>query len=74
LVPDTRYPIHNSQIWELKVVKQGEDAGAKVAEARKQVARYLQDSAFLRSSQGTQVKSFVLLARREGVEILPAEA
>jgi len=70
LVPDTRYNIKNSQIWELKYVKETEDPQEKIKEAKKQIKRYEQDPKFQRLAAGTTVYKHIILAYKDRVEIL----
>ncbi|MEA1883765.1 MAG: PD-(D/E)XK nuclease domain-containing protein, partial [Thermotogota bacterium] len=70
LVPDTRYNIKNSQIWELKYIKDNEDPKEKIKEAKDQIKRYEQDQKFQRLAQGTTIHKHIILAFKDHVEIL----
>jgi len=70
LVPDSRYGVKNSQIWELKYIKEKENPESKIKEAKEQIQRYEKDEKFLRLSQGTQIFRYILLAYKDHMEIL----
>jgi len=70
LVPDSRYGVKNSQIWELKYIKEKENPESKIKEAKEQIQRYEADEKFLRLSEGTQVFRYILLAYKDRMEIL----
>src|SRR6056297_3389160 len=70
LVPDTRYNIKNSQIWELKYIKENENPQKKIKEAKKQIKRYEQDQKFQRLAEGTTIYKHIILAYKDRVEIL----
>ena len=70
LVPDTRYGVQNSQIWELKYIKEKEDPQEKIKEAKKQIKRYEQDEKFQRLAQGTDIYKYIILAYKDRIEIL----
>jgi hypothetical protein len=70
LVPDTRYNIKNSQIWELKYIKEKEDPKEKIEEAKEQIKKYEQDPKFQRLSQDTTIYKYIILAYKDRVEIL----
>ena len=70
LVPDSRYGVKNSQIWELKYIKEKENPESKIKEAKEQIQRYEKDEKFLRLSQGTQIFRYILLAYKDRMEIL----
>ena len=70
LVPDTRYGVKNSQIWELKYIKDKEDPQEKIKAAKDQIKRYEQDQKFQRLAKGTTIHKHVILAYKDRVEIL----
>jgi len=70
LVPDSRYNIKNSQIWELKYIKDKEDPQEKIKAAKDQIKRYEQDQKFQRLAKGTTIHKHVILAYKDRVEIL----
>src|SRR6056297_1235097 len=70
LVPDTRYNVKNSQIWELKYIKDKEDPQEKIKDAKKQIKRYEQDPKFQRLAAGTTIYKHIILAYKDRVEIL----
>jgi hypothetical protein len=70
LVPDSRYGVKNSQIWELKYIKENENPESKIQEAKEQIWRYEKDEKFLRLSHGTQVFRYILLAYKDRIDIL----
>jgi len=70
LVPDSRYNIKNSQIWELKYIKDKEDPKEKIKEATEQIKRYEQDEKFQRLAAGTKIYKYIILAYKDRVEIL----
>jgi len=70
LVPDTRYEVKNSQIWELKYIKEKEDPQQKIKEAKEQIKRYEQDQKFQRLAAGTDIYKYIILAYKDRVEIL----
>src|SRR6056297_3449650 len=70
LVPDTRYNIKNSQIWELKYIKETENPQEKIKEAKKQIKRYEQDQKFQRLAAETTIYKYIIVAYKDRVEIL----
>ncbi|MEA1884205.1 MAG: PD-(D/E)XK nuclease domain-containing protein [Thermotogota bacterium] len=70
LVPDTRYDVKNSQIWELKYIKDNEDPQEKIKVAKEQIKRYEQDQKFQRLTKGTTIHKHIILAHKDRVEIL----
>ncbi len=70
LVPDTRYNIKNSQIWELKYIKENEKPDEKIKDAKKQIKQYEQDIKFQRLAGGTTVYKYIILAYKDRVEII----
>src|SRR6056297_2549276 len=70
LVPDTRYNIKNSQIWELKYIKENENPQEKINDAKKQIKKYEQDPKFQRLAAGTTLYKHIILAYKDRVEIL----
>jgi len=62
--------VKNSQIWELKYIKEKENPESKIKEAKEQIKRYEKDEKFLRLSEGTQVFRYILLAYKDRMEIL----
>src|SRR6056297_640158 len=70
LVPDTRYNVKNSQIWELKYIKENENPQEKIKDAKKQIKKYEQDQKFQRLAAGTTVYKHIILAYKDRVEIL----
>jgi hypothetical protein len=70
LIPDTRYNVKNSQIWELKYIKENEDPKKKIEEARKQIERYEQDIKFQRLTHETIIYKYIILAYKDRVEII----
>ena len=70
LVPDTRYGVKNSQIWELKYIKEKEDPQEKIEEAKEQIKRYEQDEKFQRLAAGTTIFKYIILAYKDRIEIL----
>jgi len=70
LVPDTRYGVKNSQILELKYIKDKEDPKEKIKEATEQIKRYEQDEKFQRLAAGTKIYKYIILAYKDRVEIL----
>ncbi len=70
LVPDTRYDVKNSQIWELKYIKDNEDPQEKIKAAKEQIKRYEQDQKFQRLAQETTIHKHIILAYKDRVEIL----
>jgi len=70
LVPDTRYGVKNSQIWELKYIKEKEDPQEKIKEAKEQIKRYEQDEKFQRLAAGTTIFKYIILAYKDRIEIL----
>ncbi|MEA1883785.1 MAG: PD-(D/E)XK nuclease domain-containing protein, partial [Thermotogota bacterium] len=70
LIPDTRYEVTNSQIWELKYIKDKEDPQEKIKEAKDQIKKYEQDQKFQRLAGGTDIYKYIILAYKDRVEIL----
>jgi len=70
LVPDTRYNVQNSQIWELKYIKENEDPKEKIEQAKEQIKRYEQDTKFQRLAAGTTIFKTIILAYKDRIEIL----
>jgi hypothetical protein len=70
LVPDSRYGVKNSQIWELKYIKDKENPAEKIKEAKKQIKKYEQDEKFLRLTQGTDIYKYIILAYKDKIEIM----
>jgi hypothetical protein len=70
LVPDTRYNIKNSQIWELKYIKENEEPQKKIKEAKEQIKKYEQDIKFQRLTQETTIYKYIILAYKDRVEII----
>src|SRR6056297_3160612 len=70
LVPDTRYNVKNSQIWELKYIKETEDPKEKIKEAKEQIKKYEQDPKFQRLANGTDIYKYIILAYKDRIEIL----
>jgi len=70
LVPDTRYNIKNSQIWELKYIKANEDPDKKIEDAKKQIQQYEADQKFQRLAQDTTLYKYIILGYKDKVEIL----
>jgi hypothetical protein len=70
LVPDTRYGVKNSQIWELKYIKENEDPEQKIKDAQEQIKRYEKDEKFLRLAEGTKIYKYIVLAYKDRVEIV----
>ncbi|MFW6262917.1 MAG: AAA family ATPase [Thermotogota bacterium] len=70
LVPDTRYGVKNSQIWELKYIKDKEDPQEKIKEAKKQIKKYEQDEKFQRLAAGTDIYKTIILAYKDKIELL----
>ena len=69
LVPDTRYNIKNSQIWELKYIKENENPQEKIKDTKKQIKQYEQDPKFQRLAAGTTIYKHIILAYKDRVEI-----
>jgi len=70
LVPDTRYGVKNSQIWELKYIKEKEDPKEKIKEAKKQIKKYEQDEKFQRLAAGTDIYKTIILAYKDKIELI----
>lgn len=70
LVPDSRYGVKNSQIWELKYIKENEDPQQKIEDAKEQIELYEKDEKFLRLAEGTKIYKYIVLAYKDRVEIL----
>ena len=70
LVPDTRYNVKNSQIWELKYIKANENPDEKIKDAKEQIKQYEADKKFQRLSQGTTLYKYIVLGYKDRVEIL----
>src|SRR6056297_1878716 len=70
LVPDTRYNVQNSQIWELKYIKANENPGEKIKDAKEQIKQYEADKKFQRLAQGTTLFKYIILGYKDKVEIL----
>ena len=73
LVTDTIYRVKNSQIWELKYIKEGENSEKKIADAREHISRYEKDEKFLRLSKGTTIYKYILLAYKNRMEVLDGQ-
>jgi len=60
----------NSQIWELKYIKENEDPQEKNKEAKEQIKRYEQNEKFKRLAAGTDIYKYIILVHKDRVEIL----
>jgi hypothetical protein len=65
-----RYGVKNSQIWELKYIKENEDPEQKIKDAQEQIKRYEKDEKFLRLAEGTKIYKYIVLAYKDRVEII----
>jgi len=70
LYPDTRYGVKNSQIWELKYIKEKEDPKEKIKDAIEQIKKYEQDAKFQRLTAGTDIYKYIILAYKDKIELL----
>jgi len=70
LYPDTRYGVKNSQIWELKYIKEKEDPKEKIKDAIEQIKKYEQDAKFQRLAAGTDIYKYIILAYKDKIELL----
>lgn len=70
LYPDSRYEVNNSQIWELKFLKKGDDRNEKFEEARAQIKKYENDPNFQRLTANTTVYKYIIIGTKDDVEII----
>jgi len=70
LYPDSRYEVNNSQIWELKFLKKGDDRNEKLKEARAQIKEYENDPNFQRLTANTTVYKYIIIGTKDDVEII----